>query len=248
VDRPRLIPVLALSSFLAAASPAHAEFVPYLRATFGVSQLAMTSLNAAMLAQESAIRANGGQARFDDVGMVFGPELSGGVWLLPTLRVGTTFSWQHRNMDHWSDGSLTYVDQYRFATRDAGAELAFRLPRYSGFTIGGQIALTQGEVTNDYVITNASGSLHVTTRVQDAQTTWGLFIGLDQTDAHQRTGGYVRLGYRFRDFGSVPGTQSVSDGSGTVSTPVRSVPLDFSGWYASLGIAFDAPHQTGRSE
>jgi hypothetical protein len=242
VERPRLIPILALSSLLAAAPAAHAEFVPYLRATFGVSQLAMTALDAAMLAQQSAIRANGGRARFDEVGMVFGPELSAGVWLLPSLRVGTLFSWQHRNMDHSSDGSLTYVDLYEIRTTDAGAELAFRLPRYSGLTIGGQIALTQGEVTNNYRITNASGSLHVSTRVQDAQTTWGVFIGLDQTDAQRRTAGYLRLGYRFRDFGAVPGTQSVNDGSGTVSGPVRSVPLDFSGWYASLGIAFDAPH------
>jgi len=242
VRRPRLIPVLALSWWIATALPAHAEFVPYLRATFGVSQLAMTSLDAAMLAQQAAIRASGGRAKFDEVDMVLGPELSAGVWLLPSLRVGTLFAWQHRDMDHRSDGALTYVDLYQIATTDAGAEVAFRMPRHSGFTIGGQIALTHGEVTNDYTVTNASGSVHVVTRVQDAQTTWGFFLGLDQTDAQKRTAGYVRLGYRFRDFGSVPGTQSITDGSGAVSTPVRSVPLDFSGWYASLGIAFDAPH------
>ena len=215
--------------------------LPYVRIAISGSQLRMDALNAAMLAQQDAIRAAGGEADFSRAKAAFGPEASAGLWLYPWLRAGLTFGYQRSRLDNSASGanSFAYHDHYRFATTDAGGEAAVRIVRMAGFSFGGQIALTRAQLSNDYGVADATGALHIVTDADHTRTTWGVFVGLDQTN-DRGTAGFVRLGYRFRDLGSIPATQSRDDGSNVTYGPVLTAPLDFSGWYASVGIGFDA--------
>jgi hypothetical protein len=241
VKRSPCLALAALSALLAAA-PVHAEApLPYVRLAIGGGQLRMEALNAAMLSQQDAIRAAGGQADFSRAKGTFGPEAAAGLWLYPWLRAGLTFGYQRSRIDNTADGpnGFAYHDHYRFAATDAGGEAAVRIVRCAGLMFGGQIALTRAQVSNDYGVADASGSLHATTKSDYTRTTWGVFVGLDQTN-EQGTAGFIRAGYRFRDLGSIPGVQTRDDGSNITSGPVMTVPLDFSGWFASVGIGFDA--------
>jgi hypothetical protein len=233
-------PFLLILLAALAATPATAGLRPYVRVGVGISQLQMATLNEVMLADQDAIRAAGGQADFDRIKAALGPEASAGLWLHPAFRLGGTFAWQRSRTENRVEdpGTFTYKDQYTIDITEVGGEAAVRIARFSGLTFGGQLALTWVEVSNQYTVENPTGSLHAGTFADQTDPTWGLYMGLDQTN-ERGMAGFIRVGYRFRDLGPIPGHQTVNDGSSVTTRPVTTLPLDFSGWYASVGFGFD---------
>lgn len=231
---------LVLAASFVAAAPAAAGLSPYLRVDWGGSQLRMAEPNR-VIAETREIFENAGEpASYEEIGPGWGPGVSAGLWLFPALRVGGTWSTGKsvRHNGAYSPGSFLYAEDLDFRTSEVGGEAALRLPRLAGLTLGGHFASTRVRFLDDYYADDAHGYYEEHARGETTKTTYGFWVGIDQTNEYG-VAGFIRLGWQARDVGAIPLHVRATDGSSWVEASATSVPLDYSGVYLKLGTGFD---------
>jgi hypothetical protein len=241
--------VFALALAAVAAGPlvpsvAAAIVRPYVRVALGGNQLNMDAIDSNIAANETTMRDwSGYPVELKRTGLAFGPEASAGLWLFPALRVGATYSSQTSSVqnDVWIDHTTIgyhYVDHMEFRVQEVGAEVMLRMERLAGLSLGGQVAQGRAQFSERFEESDFWSQYHMQGTAERTRLTWTAFLAIDQTN-DQGFVGYVRAGYRFRDYGSLPGSVTESDGSTTVSRDAVTVPMDFSGFFMSVGIGYD---------
>ncbi len=238
------LPVLAgllLSCLIAA--PAAARVSPYVRLDYGGSQLRMSDANRLIHDNEGLLASAGFPASFHTIGTAYGPSGSAGLWLLPGLRVGATGSYVRAvRVNHLHvPGQLFWADDQDFRMTEFGAEAAVRFVRLAGLTIGANVAQGRAELVEGFSVEDLSGQYYQDGKSHRTKTTYGAFIGLDQTNGLGLVG-YVRAGFQYRDMGHMPADLTVSDGTSSVQTTGKTVWLDYSGIYLKVGIGYDLVH------
>lgn len=224
----------------ACASPSGAAVVPYLRLDYGASQLRMSEGNKLINDSEAMFKAAGYPADFKEVGPGSGPSAALGLWVFPAFRVGATYSYLRsvRNNRLHVPGQLFYEDDLDFRMTEIGAEAAVRIVPLAGFTVGANVAQGRAQLIEGYSYEDAYGQLYMDTTARSTKTTYGMFLGLDQTN-EAGFAGYVRVGFQYRNVGSMPGQVTMSDGTNTIQTTGNTIPLDYSGYYVRVGIGYD---------
>ncbi len=224
----------------ALAGPVAAGVAPYVRLDYGGSQLRMTDVNLGIRRAEAALRTEGYPAAFETVGSSYGPGASVGLWILPAFRVGATYSYlravRYNRLD--VPDSLSYSDDLDFRIHEVGAEAAVRIRRLAGLTVGINVAQGWAKLIEGYSREDAGGSNSWDETSHRTRTTGGAFVGLDQTNA-AGVAGFVRVGFQYRDMGRMPTRRTSFDGTNTVQTTGRTMWLDYSGVYATVGLGFD---------
>ncbi len=218
---------------------------PYVRADFGGQQLRMTDANLFVSNLERDFTTAGFSPDFHKVGMGNGPSVSAGLWLLPGFRVGATYSYDLTQVNNYvhEPGVLWYADEAQFRMTEIGGEAAVRVQRWAGLTLGARVAqgtarLAEGYAWEDYAGGTVLYSDGVGTKTK---TTYGGWIGLDQTNA-AGVAGYVRLGWQYRDMGRITSHIRSTDDVTTWEGDAESVWLDFSGFYFRVGVGYDLVH------
>ena len=82
------------------------------------------------------------------------------------------------------------------------------------------------------------GQFYLDGAAQRERVTYGVFLGLDQTNEAGLVG-FIRAGYAFRDMGRMPCGGTVSDGVTTTQWSGSTTPMDFSGYFVQVGMGFD---------
>ena len=140
------------------------------------------------------------------VGRAFGPDLSAGVWLASWVRVGATYDSQKESVENdlWINHETTgyhYVDHLDFRTEEVGG--ALRIERFGGFSFGGQAASGRGRFSENFSESDFWSEYHLSGTAERTRFTEAAFVGLDRTN-EQGVAGFLRAGYRFRDYGIMP--------------------------------------------
>jgi hypothetical protein len=240
-----VILTLAIAT-LGAAGPSTAGVRPYVRAAFGGNQLRVDNLNANIAANEQAFRdATGYPIELDRIGRALGSDLSAGVWLARWLRIGATYVHQQESAgdDFWIDHQSTgyhYVDDLDLRIEEVGGEVMVRWERLAGLCLGGQVASGRASISESLDETDFWSEYHLHATAQLTRVTWSAFVGFDQTN-DRGIAGFVRAGYRFRNFGPMPARVTEWDASTSNTYDTMSIPLDYSGFFVSLGLGYDLP-------
>ena len=229
---------------LGVASPASARIRPYVRAAYSGNELRVDNINANIAADEQAFRnGTGYPIELERVGRAVGPDLSAGLWLASWVRIGATYA-SHRETvlnDLWINHQTTgyhYVDDLEFQTEEVGGEIVLRVKRLAGLSFGGQAASTRGRFSQSFSESDFWSEYHLRGSGERTRVTWAAFAGIDQTNEHG-VAGYLRVGYRFRDFGPMPARVTEWDATTSNTWDTTTVPLDYSGFFASVGIGLD---------
>jgi hypothetical protein len=135
-------------------------------------------------------------------------------------------------------GQLFYADDLDFRMTEIGAEAAVRIVPLAGFTVGANIAQGRAQMIEGYSFEDASGQLYEDATAGAVKTTYGAFVGIDQTNP-AGLAGYIRVGFQYRNVGSMPSQVTLSDGTNSVQTTGNTIPLDYSGYYVKVGIGYD---------
>ncbi len=237
---------LALASALLAcviAMPAEAGIVPYVRLDYGSNQLQMHEGNNLIEQAEASFKAQGLPAEFRKVGAGLGPSGSVGLWLFPGFRIGATYSYLRsvRTNHLHVPGQLFYADDLDFRMTEVGGEAAVRFTRLLGFTLGANVAKGRSQLIEGYSAEDASGQLYQDATANGSKTTYGAFLGFDQTNP-SGVAGFIRAGFQYRNMGSLPSQLVISDGTTTTQATGNTIPLDYGGFYLKLGIGYDLGH------
>jgi hypothetical protein len=222
------------------ANPAVAGSVPYVRVDYGGNQLRMTDHNNLLRNAEALLRAEGYSAELGTIGSSYGPGASVGLWILPGVRVGATYSYLRvvRNNRFEVPGEITYVDNRDFRKSEAGVEAVVRLRQLAGLTVGVNVAQAWGEMTGTYSRADAGGLDSRDVIAHRTKPSFGGFVGLDQTNA-AGVAGFFRVGFQYCDMGWMSARLTSFDGTNTVQTTGNSVWTDFSGFYLRAGVGYD---------
>jgi len=239
-----LVIVSLTAATLAVAGPATAGIRPYVRGAFGGNQLQVDNVNDNIADDEQALRDGSGYpVELERVGNAFGPELSAGVWLASWVRVGATYVSQKASalndlgINHETTG-YHYFDDLRLRTEEVGGEVVLRVERLGGLSVGGQAASGRARFSESFSESDFSSEYHLRGTAERTRVTWAAFVGLDQTN-EQGIAGFVRCGYRFRNYGPMPARVTESDASTSISYDTTTIPLDYSGFFVSLGVGYD---------
>lgn len=221
-------------------TPAAAGIAPYLRADYGFGQLRMTEANRLLSDAEKSFRASGYPADLHSVAPGVGPSATAGLWLTRWLRVGAMYASQKsNNINHVHvPGAVFYAEDLDFRMEEIGAEAALRFEHLAGLTLGGHVASAHARMIEGFTVQDASGDYFQDAIAERTRTTYGMYLGIDQTNSNG-VAGYFRMGYQFRDMGSMPSQLTISDGINTIQATGNTVDLDYSGWYLKLGVGFD---------
>jgi hypothetical protein len=226
-------------------APATAAVSPYVRAGFAGSQLRMTDFNSATQDGSPFYAIAGLTSAFDDVGPAFGPATSAGLWLSPGIRLGATYSYGRTHLDHdlYAPGDVSFDDHMRFTIVEIGAEAALRFEKMAGLTLGASIASARARFERaftgrDFV---TPGALDLGIDARKRRWSYGVFVGLDQTDK-AGIAGWVQAGFRLRDMGRMSQSGTSSDGSTTMAAGGITPWMDYSGLYLAAGTGFDWRH------
>jgi hypothetical protein len=229
-----ILMIIATSLVLVTAATACVK--PFVRAGYGGQQLVMREHDDLIGAFEHGIP---GIGKVPDVGPGYGPEVAAGLWLAPNLRVGAAYSFQRavrqQRVAYAWDEIWTHRSDFRIAT--IGGEAAARFPRLAGFIVGIEAGAARGELIErvEDVAGVTTGWRRTAHRVRPMI---GGYVGLDQTN-EQGLAGFVRAGWRHRDFDAVhSGVTRYALGEVT-SGPGPDLDLDFSGFYVTVGVGFD---------
>lgn len=234
-----------LASFLmtcALAVPAASSVAPYVRLDYGGNQLRMTDHNIRIRREAAALAADGYSAALKTVGSSYGPGASVGVWVLPGVRVGATYSYLRAVLNNRFDvpDVISYADDLDFRKSEVGVEAAARFKRLAGLTVGINVAQAWAEMTGSYSRGPAdgphSGAGDVT--AHRSKPSFGGFVGLDQTNA-AGVAGFIRVGFQYCDMGRMPSQLTPSDGTNTVQTTGKTIWTDYSGFYVRAGLGYD---------
>jgi hypothetical protein len=239
--RPLLLTTVLLA--IVTAIPAMAGVAPYVRVDFGVNQLKMKDANDVIMHNEAAFKAAGYPASFQKVGAGYGPSGSIGLWLLPGFRVGATGSYSATTRRNSLNvpGHVFFAQDVDLKMMEFGGEAAIRIRRLAGLTLGGDLCWARAEMVEGFTDEEAFGQLYEDARAHAIRTTGGWFVGLDQTNT-AGIAGFVRLGYRYRNVGSMPDRVTISDGVNTAQVSGATIPFDFSGFYVRVGVGYDVAH------
>jgi hypothetical protein len=239
--RPTQLPAI-LVVWCTLAAPAFAGISPYVRFDYGGNGLRMTDGNSLINDNAVALQSAGYTTNFKKVGPAYGPSGSFGVWVAPTFRVGATYSFQRSiRTNGVDDPSLYYSDNLDFRTRELGGEAMWRWSRLAGLSVGATAAQCRAELIEHVTIEDASGQLFEVANASRTRMSYGGFIGLDQTNP-QGVAGFVRVGFRYRDMAHMPSEVTMSDGVTTSQGSGRTVWMDYSGFYFTLGMGYDFMH------
>jgi len=241
-----IVSLVALAAGIA--GPATAGIRPYLRASFGGSQLAVDNLNDNIADDEQSYRQAGYPVELERVGVATGPDMAAGLWLTNWVRIGATYGRHEASArnDFWIEHqTIGYhrVDDLEVRIVEVGGEIMLRAERFAGISVGAQVANGRARLSENFNESDFSSEYHLRGSAERTRVNWAAFVGLDQTNEMGFVG-YLRAGYRFRDYGSMPGRVTESDASTSVTYDTMSIPLDFSGFFVSLGVGYDF----GRSE
>jgi hypothetical protein len=219
------------------APPAAAGAAPYVRLDYGASQLRMTDVNNGIRDAQAALQADGYPAEFKTMGSGYGPSASVGAWIRPGFRLGATYSHLRAVRENRLDvpGEISYADDLDFQMDELGAEAAMRFEWLAGLTVGANVAQGRAESIESYSRADAGGSESWVETARRTKTTFGAFVGMDQTNA-AGVAGFIRVGFQYRDMGRMPGQRVSPDGT---QTPVETTWLDYSGVYVTAGFGFD---------
>ena len=239
-----LVFLFLVAATLGAARPTFAGVHPYVRAAFSGNDLRVDNIDANIAADEQAFRnATGYPVELERVGRAVGPDLAAGIWLAPWVRIGAMYS-SHREtvlndigINHQTTG-YHYVDEMEFRTEEMGGEIVLRAKRLAGLCLGGQAARTRARFSQNFSESDFWSEYHLRGTGERTRVTYAAFVGLDQTNEHG-IAGFMRAGYRFRDFGSMPARVTEWDASTSDTYETSTIPLDYSGFFMSLGIGFD---------
>lgn len=237
--------LFALSVALAVAAPASARIAPYVRLDYGGGQLRMSDCNKLIHDNQVVFESNGFDPDFKRVGTAYGAGGAAGLWLFSGLRVGATYS-RLESVTHnrlHEPGAVFFADDMHFRMTEIGAEVALRFSKLHGFLIGGNVAQGKGEMVEGFTIEDywASSAYYQDGTANKTRTTYGGFIGFDQTNPNG-VAGFIRAGYQYRDMGRMDSKLDISDGSTSWKDTGRTVWLDYSGLYVKVGVGFDAGH------
>jgi len=231
--------VLLLGTALPA-GPARAWLNPYARVAYGANQLRMDEVNDNIRRTEDDIQAMGYPAHFQGVALGYGPHASVGLWLLPGLRVGATYDYQKSyrvNRVH-VPGSFFYEDDLDFRMRELGLEAAIRVPRMYGFTVGAGMAQADAKMIEGVGADDFSGPSSLDVTASGSGKTYHAYVGLEQSSATHVVG-FLRLGYRRRDMGSLMASGTTWDGVSTTPVSGPTAKMDYSGYYVTVGMGYD---------
>ncbi|MGH7743092.1 MAG: hypothetical protein ACRENS_13840 [Candidatus Eiseniibacteriota bacterium] len=231
MKRPLGTSLFALAALAMAVSAAGAGIRPYVRVGAGGSQLVMSDVNTQISALQASFQSVNIPADLHSVGAGFGPFGSAGLWLFPDLRVGATVSYLRSTLHNrvHTPGVVFYDDQADFRMTEFGGEAALRIVSLGGLMIGGQVGQGRGELIEGYSWEDAGGQTYIDDTANRTQTTYGAFLGFDQTN-ERGLAGFVRAGYVWRKIGSMPSSGILSDGVTSVPITGQSVKMDFSGF------------------
>ena len=239
-----LVIVSLTAATLAVATPTTAGVRPYVRGAYGGSQLQVDNINEMIADDEQALRDGSGYPiELERVGHAFGPEVSAGAWLTPWVRVGATYVNQKATtendlgINHETTG-YRYTDILEFRTEEVGGEIVVRVERLGGLCLGGQAASGRARFSENFSESDFSSEYHLSGTAERTRVTWAAFIGLDRTN-EQGVAGFLRGGYRFRNYGPMPARVTESDGSTSTTYDTTTIPLDYSGFFVSLGVGYD---------
>ena len=138
-------------------------------------------------------------------------------------------------------GQLFYADDLDFRMTEVGGEAAVRFTRLLGFTLGANVAKGRSQLIEGYSAEDASGQLYQDATANGSKTTYGAFLGFDQTNP-SGIAGFIRAGFQYRNMGSLPSQLVISDGTTTTQATGNTIPLDYGGFYLKLGIGYDLGH------
>ena len=240
------IPVVLLLTALGVgqAVTAHAWWPkPYVRTSFVTGRLLMKDVNEVIISQESSIRDAGHVIDLETVGPGNGWGASGGLWLLPDLRVGAVYSTDRSiRKVHWHDldpfNYLFFGEDLNFRMEEAGLEAALRIPQLWGLTLGGTATRGTARFVESQGIEDSYSYYGEDATAGRTKNTYSAFFGLDQTNEKGWVG-YVQGGYRWRDMGSMPMSGVSNDGVNFVPWTTTSVPVDYSGMFVRIGLGWD---------
>jgi hypothetical protein len=235
---------LLLVCVASAPALAIAGFHPYFRIDQGGSGFRMTDVNSNIETMKSQLQSAGAVTDIEKVGAGWGPSGSVGLWLLPVLRVGATYSYHRAVRDNRAEdvpSSYYLDDKLDMRVTEIGGEAAFRFQKLAGFTIGGHYAIAHATVAENLVEYDGPAYYELDGTAKKTKNTFGGYLGLEQTGD---TGlvGYVHAGFDYRDMAHLPATWSESDGTTTTQYTGRTGWTDFSGFYVSVGVGFDVIH------
>jgi len=227
------------------ATPAAAGVAPYVRLDYGGSQFRMTDLNNGIEDDNAELLDAGLPAMFEKVGSGYGPGASVGVWLTPGLRLGATYSYLRavriNSLDLADPDVFAYDDELDLRMTEIGVEAAVRFKRLWGLTLGASVAQGRGEIIERLTVDQTVDVLdyyRLDGNAHRTKTTFGAFVGIDQTN-DAGVAGYIQAGFQYRDFGRLSGEVTETDGVDVVRSTSRTVWLDYSGFYAKIGIGYD---------
>lgn len=232
-----------LASFLmacASAVPAVAGVTPYVRVDYGQNELRMTDQNNRIRKDQAAFVADDYPAAFETIGYGYGPGVSAGVWILPGLRVGATYSYLRavRNNRLDVDGEFSYADGLDLRKNEVGVEAAVRFKRLAGLTAGANVAMAWAEMTESVSLEDVDGTTRLDVEAHRTKPSFGVFVGIDQTN-EAGVAGFIRAGFQYCDMGQMPCDLTLSDGTSTVQTTGKTIWTDYSGFYVKVGVGYD---------
>jgi hypothetical protein len=240
-----VILMLAVAT-IGVASPTNAGIRPYIRGAFGGNQLRVDNLNENIAAEEQAFRdATGYPIELERVGRALGPDLSAGLSLTRWLRVGATYVSQRASaandfgINHQTTG-YHYVSDLDLRIEEVGGEIMVRWERLGGLCLGGQAASGRARISESLDESDFWSEYHMRGTAERTRVTWAAFVGLDQTN-DQGIAGYLRAGYRFRNYGPMPARVTEWNASTSSTYDTTTIPLDYSGFFMSLGVGYDLP-------
>jgi hypothetical protein len=236
--------LLVLASFLMAcafAAPVAAGVTPYVRLDWGGTGLKMTDENNLIRETEASLQAAGYPAAFKTIGTGYGPSAALGLWIVPGVRIGATYSYlkaiRHNNYSNYSNYS--YADDLDFRMNEIGVEAAVRSVKLAGLTVGANVARGRAELIERRVrVVEHELSQYSDATANRTETTYGGFVGFDRTSL-RGVAGFIRAGYQYRDIGRVPSHLTTFDGTSIVHSTGRTGWLDYSGFYVKFGVGYD---------
>lgn len=229
--------LIALAAPAAAAAPR-----PYVRVGWTAGPLRMTDFNSATQDGAPFHAVAGLTSSFADVGMATGPTASAGLWLTPSVRLGATYSLQQaaREHDMHVPGDVFFDDHLEFDITEFGGEVAVRFERLAGLTVGATVAAGRARFARDFAGRDlaAPSELYLDTSARKSRPTYGLFVGLDQTNS-RGLAGWITAGVKLRDMGRMTVTGTSSDGSTRTAAGGVTPWMDYTGFFLAAGTGFD---------